>query len=142
MFYQFSCHLISINHQTTVICKCKIHSYENTTTYFKKHSDEMTTTNLYSYIVKSVFYSTFLCFNKICSFPWHWIVKFFQDVRCYTIPRFTYAFHISSFTWHLVTDLFLHHIRNVLYGIYIWRIPRPFQNGYSFTFLECSSIFI
>ena len=53
------------------------------------HFNENTTT-LYAYIIKSVFLCIALCFNKICNSPWHWNVKFFQDVQYYTIPRFTY----------------------------------------------------
>ena len=33
----------------------------------------------------------------------------------------------------------LYYIPKVLYGIHVWRIPRPFQNRYYFIFQECSS---
>ena len=98
------------------------HMYLNTSQWKK--------TTLYVYIIKSVFHCTSLYFNKICNSPWHWIVKFF---------------HLTSttllFTWHLVTNLFLHCISNVLYGIQFWRIPWSFQNRYSFTIYEFSSTF-
>ena len=35
----------------------------------------------------------------------------------------------------------LYDIPNVLYGILVWRIPRPFQNRYSLTFYGCSTTF-
>ena len=64
--------------------------------------------NIVAYIIKSVVLCYPICFNKICNSPWHWIVKFFPDVRFYTIPCFIYwPLHLFCFIWHLVTNLFI-----------------------------------
>ena len=60
------------------------------------HFNENTTPYLYANIIKSLLCCTSLCFNKICNSPWHWIVKFFQDVWCYTIPVLHSHFQVSS----------------------------------------------
>ena len=63
---------------------------KNTTTYFK-YIPIKNTTSLYVYIIMSVFRFISLCFDKICNSSWYWVVKFFQDVQCYTIPCLTYS---------------------------------------------------
>ena len=63
---------------------------------------------------------TSICFDKICYSPWHWIVKFFQDLRCHTIPCFTYSLPHLFFTQYSVSNLFFHYIPYVLYGIHIF----------------------
>ena len=98
---------------------------------------------MYAYIINSVVRCTSLCFDKICNSSRHWIVKFFQDIWCYTILWVTYSLqNLFSFTWHLATNHFLYYIPNVLCGIHGWRIPRPFRSRYTLTFYECSSTFI
>ena len=63
---------------------------------------------LKSYFTTQYFKSISLSFNKICNSPWHWIVKFSQDVQCYALPRFTHWLpHLFFSTWHLVTNLFI-----------------------------------
>ena len=115
--------------------KIKYIPIKKTTTNFKyipmKHNDSI------RYIIKSVYRCISLCFNKICNSPWHCIVRFLQDVQCYTLPRFTYSLpHLFFSTRHLVAHLII-----ILYGIHVKRFPWSFQNQHSFTFLECSSAF-
>ena len=124
------------------VYKYQIHSNENTKTYFKcipqktqQHTlikyipKKNTTTYLYAYIINSVICCIFFCFIKICNSPWHGIVRLFLDVWCYTIPCITYSIlHHFSFTWNLVNNHFLYYVLKVLYGVHVWRIPRPFQN--------------
>ena len=95
-----------------------------------------------AYIINSVICCISFCFIKICNSPWHGIVRFFLDVWCYTIPSIIYSIpHHFSFTWNMVTNHFLYYVLKVLYGVHVWRIPRPFQNRYSFTFYGCSTTF-
>ena len=65
---------------------------------------------MYGYIIKSVFLCISICFNKIYNSTLHWIVKFFQDVRCYTIPRFTYwlphLFFYMAFGYQSLASLY------------------------------------
>ena len=71
------------------------------------HSND-TTTYLYTYIIKSVFRFTSLCFNKIFNSAWYLIAKFFQDVPCFNIPRFTYPLsHIFLHDFWLTIFFFI-----------------------------------
>ena len=83
------------------------------------------TTFLYAIIIYSVFRCASLFFNNICNSSCHLIVKFFQDVRCYSIPHFAYWLaHLFFFT-----NLFLHNIPNVLNGIYVGKFPDHSRRG-------------
>ena len=46
-----------------------------------------------------------ICLNKICYSHWPCILKFFQDVQCYNLPRFTYSLpHLlfyMTFCYHI-----------------------------------------
>ena len=85
---------------------------------------------MFAYIIKAEFRCALLIFIKICNSPWHWIVKFFQDVRCYTILCFTYSLpHIFFLTQHLVTNLFLRNIQNVFNWIHVGIFPAHSRRG-------------
>ena len=96
---------------------------------------------MYAFIIKSVFRCTSLCFNKFCNSHWHRIVKLFQDFLCCTIPCFTCSLPYIFFTWHLVTNLFLNCIPNIIFGdLYLANIL-VIPEWISFTFYECPCTF-
>ena len=83
--------------------------------------------------------STFLCFH--ISFYLYLVLNCLilsgRSVLHYTILH-TLAPTSLLLNMAVVTNLFLHYIPNVLYGIDFWPNPWLFQNGYFVTFKECS----
>ena len=97
--------------------------------------------------------STYLPFMCFVAPPFSFFLQFFlaiellyifQNVWCYTIPRFTYTlphiFLLCGF-WLYYQSL-LHYIPNALYVIHIWQIPWLCQDRPLFIFYEVYSILL
>ena len=103
---------------------------KNTTTYFNtlqwKHNSIV---RLHHNVSITLHH---LCFNKICTSPWHWIVKFFKDVRCYTIPCFSHSLPPIFFLHdiQLPISLLLYSKRCQWDSCLAKKIPWQFQEGY------------